>query len=158
MEIEVTMPTKIKIAKVRVSLPVRYDDEDIDYDFPLRTGKQWDAVIDIDTGKIEGWPADAGEQSMYMKVCDEGRYELLDEAGKVLFHRATSLTRSSRASTATTSSSTSLRTGPSRTGTSTSANWNTSSLKTAAGSGDPRRRTHPRLPRRLLVPSGPAAF
>ena len=78
------MKTTLKIERefdiktVKVDVAVRYDEEDIPNDFPLRDGDMWSAFIDIETGKIEGWPI--GESGrLQMKVCDEGSYYLLDE-------------------------------------------------------------------------------
>lgn len=80
VKITVNRPVELELAKIRVTLPVRYGDEDIPDDFPLRHGDQWNAVIDLETGIIEGWPAGrAGKLSM--KVCDEGVYELLGPDG-----------------------------------------------------------------------------
>lgn len=52
MKTTVKIPTEIDIRYVRVHLPVRYEDEDMPYDFPFRNGDWWTAVIDIDSGKI----------------------------------------------------------------------------------------------------------
>jgi hypothetical protein len=46
-------------------------------DFPLLKGKTWKAQVDIDTGRIMGWPA-GEEREMFVKVCDAGVYTLLD--------------------------------------------------------------------------------
>lgn len=56
------MKTKLKSGKefeisiLKVKLPVRYGDEDIPYDFPLRKDKWWKAKIKIENGKIIDWP------------------------------------------------------------------------------------------------------
>lgn len=83
MKTTVKIPTEIDIRYVRVHLPVRYEDEDMPYDFPFRNGDWWTAVIDIDSGKILDWPqGKSGE--FYMKVCDEGLYYLLNEDLKLI--------------------------------------------------------------------------
>lgn len=83
MKIIVKIPTEVNIKYVKVHLPVRYEDEDMPYNFPLRNGDWWTAVIDIDSGKILDWPqGKSGE--FYMKVCDEGSYYLLNENNKVI--------------------------------------------------------------------------
>lgn len=64
-----------------LELAVRYDDEDISYDFPMRKGDLWKAKVELDTGKIVDWPA-GKSGDLYMKVCDEGTYTLLDDAGQ----------------------------------------------------------------------------
>lgn len=63
---------------VKISVPVRYEDEDMPYDFPLRQDDTWEAIIDLDTHQIENWPQ-GKSGSFQMKVCDEGSYYLLDE-------------------------------------------------------------------------------
>lgn len=80
------MKAKFRIEKeydvslVRVSVAVRYDDEQIPYDFPLRTGDTWNATIDVDNGQILEWPK--GEKgSLHLKVCDQGTYVLIDREG-----------------------------------------------------------------------------
>lgn len=80
MKHTILVPTQIEISFIEVRLPVRYDDEDMPYDFPLREGDTWNALIHIDTGKIEAWPP--GETGRFhMKVCDEGTYILLAADG-----------------------------------------------------------------------------
>ena len=75
-------PVEVEITEVHVRLPVRFEDEDMPYDFPLRTGDVWAARIEIDTGRIIGWPHGMSGD-VYLKVCDSGVYELRNEAGRV---------------------------------------------------------------------------
>lgn len=83
MKAKIPTTIEVNITHVLVNLPVRYDEEDIPNDFPLREGKMWNAKIEIDTGKIENWPVgQVGE--FYMKVVDEGMYRLLDDKGAVV--------------------------------------------------------------------------
>jgi len=83
MELTIKVEKKVEIKKVRVEVAVRYDDEDIPYDFPLRNGDMWIGTIDVDNGKIIDWPqGESGELSM--KICDEGSYYLLDENDNVV--------------------------------------------------------------------------
>lgn len=84
-----TVLKEAEVKYLRVHIPVRYDEEDIPKDFPLRVENDkngydwWDATIEIDTAKILNWPQGiTGE--MFMKVCDEGSYFLLDEAGETI--------------------------------------------------------------------------
>jgi hypothetical protein len=77
MKATVMKPTDIEIKYVRIVVSVRYEEEDIPNDFPFRYGEQWDATVEMDTGKIVGWP-DGRSHDMYMKVCDCGSYYLLD--------------------------------------------------------------------------------
>lgn len=75
MKTTILKPTEITITHIRLTLPVRYDEEDIPNDFPLRTGDLWKSTVEMDTGRILGWPkGKSGE--LRMKVCDEGTYEL----------------------------------------------------------------------------------
>lgn len=45
---------------------------------PFRKGDSWAPVFDIDAGTIEDWP-EGTTASVHYKVCDAGRYTLLDE-------------------------------------------------------------------------------
>jgi hypothetical protein len=74
----ITVQKEVEIKFVKVALAVRYDEEDMPNDFPLRSGDMWNATIEIDTGKILDWPAGKSGE-FYMKVCDCGNYYLLDE-------------------------------------------------------------------------------
>ena len=77
MKIHIPTTKEVDVAFVSVILPVRYGDEDIPYDFPLRINETWSAIIEVDTGKIHDWPQ-GKTGSLYMKVCDSGVYTLLD--------------------------------------------------------------------------------
>ena len=70
MKVTIQVPKEIEVTHILIDVPVEYGDEDIPYDFPLRvklpqthprlTADRWVADVNIDTGKIAGWPADAG--------------------------------------------------------------------------------------------------
>lgn len=78
MKFKVKRLVEIDIRYISIDVAVRYGEEDIPNDFPLRVGDAWKAIVDIDTGMIHDWPVgQAGELSM--KVCDQGTYQLLDE-------------------------------------------------------------------------------
>lgn len=85
---KVTVPTtkEIEIKHIYIEAPVRYGDEDIPYDFPLRVGDMWRAKVEIDTGKIVDWPI-GRTAYMHMKVTDSGAYTLLDDGGAVVAKR-----------------------------------------------------------------------
>ena len=83
MKAKIPITIEVNITHVLVNLPVRYEEEDIPNDFPLREGDEWNAMIEIDTGKIEGWPQ-GQTGGFYMKVVDEGTYRLLDDKGAVV--------------------------------------------------------------------------
>jgi len=68
----------IDVKYLGIRLPVRYGDEDIPYDAPMRNGDVWYATIDIDKGTVCDWPQ-GKTLDMHMKVCDEGTYDLLND-------------------------------------------------------------------------------
>jgi len=84
MKAKVKIETEIDARYVDVNVAVRYDDEDIAYDFPRREGNIWTAIIDIDSGRILDWPEGQTDCRLAMKVCDEGTYTLYDSAMSVL--------------------------------------------------------------------------
>lgn len=87
MKTTVTKPVEIDIATVLINVPVRYGDEDIPFDFPLRNGDVWKAYVNIDTGIIRDWPA-GKTGDMHMKVCDSGEYTLFDPLGSPIAERS----------------------------------------------------------------------
>ena len=81
MKVIKIIPTQIEVYAIKVVLPVEFEDEDIPADFPMRIGDVWEAIIDIETGKIRLWPqGESGRLSM--KVTDGGEYYLLSPAGE----------------------------------------------------------------------------
>lgn len=83
MILEARILTKIEAVAIKCEMAVRYEEEDIPNEFPLRNGDMWVGVIDIETGIIRNWPAGKSGR-MHMKVCDEGTYSLLGENDRVL--------------------------------------------------------------------------
>lgn len=78
MKAIIKVEKEVEIKYVKIQVAVRYEEEDIPNDFPLRSGDMWNAIIDIDNGVIMDWPK--GEKgNLEMKICDEGSYYLLDE-------------------------------------------------------------------------------
>jgi hypothetical protein len=83
--IEVVETRRAPVRYLRAECAVRYWEdakvngvEDTDGKLiPLRNGEDWDVTIDLATGKIEGWPQGTTADIHY-KVCDAGRYSLLD--------------------------------------------------------------------------------
>jgi hypothetical protein len=74
---------EVEIVMVKVDVAVRYGEEDIPNDFPLRSGNTWSAIINIDEGRVLDWPK--GQKGhLSMKVCDEGSYFLLDSEGNTI--------------------------------------------------------------------------
>lgn len=47
---------------------------------PCRVGDAWCPTIELATGKVVGWPEGCSAE-IYYKVCDDGRYWLLDADG-----------------------------------------------------------------------------
>lgn len=81
MNITATVKQKICVDAIRCVLPVKYDDEDMPYDFPFRRGEIWDVTIDLNSRKIRNWNGPAIELSM--KVTDGGCYYLLSGVNQV---------------------------------------------------------------------------
>lgn len=50
---------------------------------PFRDGDNWKPLIHIATGRIKNWP-EGTTASVHYKVCDAGRYTLLDEEGNAI--------------------------------------------------------------------------
>lgn len=60
------------------------DVEDTDGNLiPGRRGDTWCGRIDLETGRVEGWP-EGTVAKIHYKVCDEGLYWLTDRAGNRL--------------------------------------------------------------------------
>ncbi len=89
MLIKTNKPIEVEVNKIKLDLPIRYEDEDIPFDFPCRVKKSphhygdHDRLIltlNIETGEILNpeWPANFTASIKDMKVCDEGIYTLLD--------------------------------------------------------------------------------
>lgn len=77
MIVKVLKECEINVDRICVSAPVRYGDEDMPYDFPGRTGDNWEVEIDIESGQILNW---IGTESynLHMKVVDGGTYGLFN--------------------------------------------------------------------------------
>jgi hypothetical protein len=86
MKFNIPAIVEIDVKYVQVSVPVRYEKEDIPNDFPFRENDQWRVTIDAETGYIKDWPVDRyrATYSIHMKVCDQGIYRLLDSEEKEL--------------------------------------------------------------------------
>lgn len=86
VEITIKRPTKFEVAYLRAECEVRYwDDASVngvtdDADrpsIPFAVNDTWCPVISLDTGVIVDWPQGT-TASVHYKVCDAGRYSLLD--------------------------------------------------------------------------------
>lgn len=89
---KLTVPTTIQRdgAAIRCALPNRYHDEPEDQFLSWPDGAGYDRVkhvltlvLDLDSRKVEGWPAGVTAEAN-LKVCDEGTYELLDTMHQVI--------------------------------------------------------------------------
>jgi hypothetical protein len=77
MKLTVIERREVNVKYLSLTVAVRYDDEDMPFDAPMRRGDLWDAVINLDTHTVEDWPQ--GQTLAFdMKVCDQGTYVLLD--------------------------------------------------------------------------------
>jgi hypothetical protein len=89
--IEFTQVISKEVKFLKAECGVRYwedadvnDVEDTDGKLiPLRVNNDWCPTIDLDTGTIQNWPAGTTARVHY-KVCDAGKYELLDADGVVV--------------------------------------------------------------------------
>lgn len=83
MKTTIKVLEEIEIIAVRISVPVLSGEEDIPNDFPLRHEDNWCAEVEMDTGRIVGWPKGKG-RSLSMQVCDGGTYQLIGKDGFVI--------------------------------------------------------------------------
>ena len=83
MKAIIKVEKEVDIRAVVISVQPRHigdsEDDDMPTDFPgLCDAKtNWICSINIDTGKIEGWPF-GDSRSLHIKVCDAGLYTLYD--------------------------------------------------------------------------------
>lgn len=83
MKAKRTIEQEVEVKTIRIEVEVRYEEEDIPNDFPMRDGDMWRADVDMDSGQIKDWPrGKAG--NLAMKVCDCGTYTLYDAQGNEL--------------------------------------------------------------------------
>lgn len=78
---KVTVEREADVATVAVAVPV--DDEDMPQGFPGRVKNTWHAIIDADTGKIQGWPRGRAE-TVHVKARDGGTYQVYDRDSKLV--------------------------------------------------------------------------
>ena len=77
MKVTAMRPVELDIAYIRVVAGIRHGTEDMPADFPFRNGDTWDVLIDINSGRITGWP-EGTQFDLCIKVVDCGSYYLLD--------------------------------------------------------------------------------
>lgn len=78
MKLPVIIRKTVDAKYLDVYVAVRFGEEDMPNDAPLRDGDMWNALIDIDEGRIVNWPQGKSLNIESMKVCDQGSYVLLD--------------------------------------------------------------------------------
>ena len=83
MKTTIKVEKEVDIKTVKMSVAVRYEEEDMPNDFPFRTGDMWSVEIDIDKGQILEWP-EGVEHNLHMKVTDNGSYYLYDIYGDLV--------------------------------------------------------------------------
>jgi hypothetical protein len=99
MKFTKTVTTDYDARYMHVEICPRYWDWDEDFrflgptgeeipvdEYPLKSGRTWRLIIDLHTGQIRMWPKGVTCKA-FSKVCDDGRYELLDKDGKVITYK-----------------------------------------------------------------------
>ena len=77
MKVKIPITKEVDIKYISICIAVRYEEEDIPNNAPMRNGDMWKVEVDIDAGRILNWPQ-GQTLDLYMKVCDEGLYRLFD--------------------------------------------------------------------------------
>ena len=80
---KIMVEKEVDITHVEVTVPIRYADEDIPYDFPSRNGDIWNVTINVDNGRISNWDGTT-KLTFETKICDTGTYTLVDTDGKTV--------------------------------------------------------------------------
>lgn len=84
---KITVNKTVDARYLRVNVNVRYEEEDMPNDAPMRDGDTWNCLIDLKEKRIIDWPEGKVLNIEYMKICDEGTYTLLDEDMDVIVER-----------------------------------------------------------------------
>ncbi len=85
MQFALTSAVRVEVKLLRASCGVRYwEDATVDGVpdeagdlIPCRVGDNWEPLIELETGIIQNWQR-GKTASIHYKVCDDGRYALLD--------------------------------------------------------------------------------
>ena len=92
IKIKELVERELDLKTLRVIAPIDKDswcdalvngEEDIEGKIPLRSGDEWCIDIDLDTGIIKNWPKGTTAETYY-KLCDSGKYYILDSKGDVV--------------------------------------------------------------------------
>ena len=86
MQIEITEVVKKEVSYLKAECGVRYwddaevngqQDDETSPRMPFASPDAWNVLIELDSGRIVDWPQGT-TASVHYKVCDDGRYALLD--------------------------------------------------------------------------------
>lgn len=77
MKVTVIKKEEVEVKFVLIDINPRHLDEEEKF-IPMLKGENWEAIVDIETGKIRDWPQ-GEEREYYWKICDAGSYHLLNE-------------------------------------------------------------------------------
>jgi len=92
MKFKVFKEVEIEVTHINIDVKIRHvgdsDDDDVPSKFPMLNGDTWEAVVEIETGRIEGWIDGTDACNLYAKVCDAGVYTLLNSDGETEAVRA----------------------------------------------------------------------
>ena len=89
MKFDRTIKQEVEVATLHASIGVRYwedasvngvDEDGDNPTMPLICDGRWELMIDLATGRIDGWPHGTTAETYY-KVCDDGIYRLLAPNG-----------------------------------------------------------------------------
>lgn len=85
MNVTITRRIEADARQVRVSVPIRYEENKAELlgKFGV-SGDTLALTIGIDDGQVHGWPADAKGYSVHLKVVDEGSYVVVGANGEIL--------------------------------------------------------------------------
>lgn len=75
---KITVKKAVEALYLRVNVNVRYEEEDMPNDAPMRDGDTWNCLIDLKEKRVLDWPDGQALSFKDMKVCDEGTYKLFD--------------------------------------------------------------------------------
>lgn len=84
MKINRKVIIETEVRAICLTVPVHHEDEQIPYTFPGREGDVLTLTLLIDSCKVKDWPKEYGPANCYLKVCDQGTYELLDDQYEIV--------------------------------------------------------------------------
>lgn len=86
MELTLLKRATVKASCVRLSVAVKYDEDDMPTNFPGRIGDLWTVEVNLDNGKltINRAPFPPVSLDLHMKVTDCGVYTLFNHCGEAL--------------------------------------------------------------------------